>query len=169
MEILVIGFIKGTLYSLVVIGFVLVFSVGGILNLCHGIFYMMGAYFTYIFYTYLFEFSGEVNLLVSMLLAISAVVLLALGIYWFVYRKAIQSGGTLVESINNILVMALIINLFISETMSLLFGVTSSSVPALVDRHVGIFGVRAISQQLLLIPVTGAIFLGLWFFLNHTR
>ena len=42
MEILVIGFIRGSLYSLVVIGFVLVFSVGGILNLCHGILYMMG-------------------------------------------------------------------------------------------------------------------------------
>ena len=61
MEILIIGLVRGSLYSLISVGFVLVFSVGGILNLCHGILYMMGAYFTYIFYAYFFNSGGKGN------------------------------------------------------------------------------------------------------------
>ena len=50
MDVLIIGAVRGALYSLIAVGFVLVFSVGGILNLAHGTYYMLGAYFTYIFY-----------------------------------------------------------------------------------------------------------------------
>ena len=42
MEILIIGTLRGALYSLIAVGFVLVFSVGGILNLAHGTYYMLG-------------------------------------------------------------------------------------------------------------------------------
>jgi branched-chain amino acid transport system permease protein len=46
MEILIIGIARGALYSLIAVGFVLVFSVGGILNLAHGTIFMLGAYVT---------------------------------------------------------------------------------------------------------------------------
>jgi branched-chain amino acid transport system permease protein len=46
MEILIIGTVRGALYSLIAVGFVLIFSVGGILNLAHGTYYMLGAYLT---------------------------------------------------------------------------------------------------------------------------
>ena len=54
MEILIIGAVRRALYSLIMVGFVLIFSVGGILNLTHGIHDMLGAYLTYIFYTLIF-------------------------------------------------------------------------------------------------------------------
>ena len=49
MEILIFGAVRGALYSLIAVGYVLIYSVGGILNLAHGTFYMLGAYLTYIF------------------------------------------------------------------------------------------------------------------------
>ena len=58
MDILIIGMVRGALYSLIAVGFVLIFSVGGILNLAHGTYYMLGAYFTFIFYHKVFHSGG---------------------------------------------------------------------------------------------------------------
>ena len=46
-EIIIFGTIKGCVYALIATGFTLIFAVAGILNLAHGTFYMLGAYFTY--------------------------------------------------------------------------------------------------------------------------
>jgi branched-chain amino acid transport system permease protein len=169
MEILIIGLVRGSLYSLISVGFVLVFSVGGILNLCHGILYMMGAYFTYIFYAYFFNSGGKGILISSMILAIFSVVILALSIYLFIYKRHIKRGQTLEMSINALMVLGLVINGLISEVMALLFGSTAATVPALIDGSADFLGVRCINQELLLMPVTLIVLLCLWFFLKHTR
>jgi branched-chain amino acid transport system permease protein len=169
MEILIISLVRGSLYSLIAVGFVLVFSVGGILNLCHAIFYMMGAYFTYIFYTYLFHYQGKGELIGAIILAILAVVIFALFIYVFIYRKHIRKGQTLEVSINAVMVLALVINGITSEIMALLFGSTAAAVPPLIDGSTNILGVRIINQQLLLIPMTLLILFALWYFLKYTR
>jgi branched-chain amino acid transport system permease protein len=162
MEILIIGIARGALYSLIAVGFVLVFSVGGILNLAHGTFFMLGAYFTYIFYRYLFNQSGELQLVFSMILAIGAVGLLSVWIYMILLRKRIQT-------ISFVMIMSIAIALFTSELMALLYGVTGTAVPPLLKGGQEIFGVRVIKQELLLIPVAAFTLIGLWFFLKHTR
>jgi branched-chain amino acid transport system permease protein len=168
-DILIVGFLRGSLYSLIAVGFVLIFSVGRILNLSHGIFYMMGAYFTYIFYTYLLGGGGRVSVFFAMLLAIFAVVLLGLFVYVFIYRRHIKTSKTMAMSINAVMVMALCINLFSSELMSLLFGITAARVPPVIEGSTDIWGVRCINQELLFIPITATILLGLWAFLRHNR
>jgi len=169
MEILIISLVRGSLYSLISVGFVLIFSVGRILNLSHGVFYMMGAYFTYIFYKYFLGGGGKVSVLFAMLLAIFAVVLLGLFIYLFIFRRHIKKSKTMAMSISSIMVMALCINLFSSEAMSLLFGITAAMVPPLIEGSTDIWGVRCINQELLLIPLTAIILFGLWAFLRHNR
>lgn len=162
MEILIIGAVRGALYSLIAVGFVLIFSVGGILNLAHGTYYMLGAYLTYIFYTFLFG-GGEINLLIlSALLAILSVGILACLVYYILLRPYIHS-------LTYVMVMTLALALFVSEIMSLLFGVSGTSVPSFIEGSLSISGVKIINQQLILIPITALILPALWYFLKRTK
>ncbi len=162
MEILVIGAVRGALYSLIAVGFVLVFSVGGILNLAHGTYYMLGAYFTYIFYALVFGQGGLGILILSTILSVLAVSIIAVIVYYILLRPHI-------ESLVYVMVMTLALALFVSEIMSLLFGVSGTSVPSIMDGSVSVGGIRVINQQLILIPIAALILLGLWVFLKRTK
>lgn len=162
MEILIIGAVRGALYSLIAVGFVLIFSVGGILNLAHGTYYMLGAYLTYIFYTMIFGASGTYLLILSAVLSVLSVAIFACIIYYVLLRPHI-------ESLIYVMVMTLALALFVGEVMSLLFGVSGTSVPSFVEGSVSISGVKIINQQLILIPITGLILPALWYFLKKTK
>ena len=162
MDILVIGMVRGALYSLLAVGFVLIFSVGGILNLAHGTFYMLGAYFTFIFYSLVFRSGQSGTLISSMILAVISVSVFACLVYQVLLRKKI-------ESLVYTMVMTLALALFVSEIMSLLFGVSGTSVPSLVEGSLSISGVKVIQHQLIILPVTGVILPALWLFLKKTK
>ena len=125
MEILIIGAVRGALYSLIAVGFVLIFSVGGILNLAHGTYYMLGAYLTYIFYTLIFGAEGISLLILSAILAVLSVGVVACLVYYVLLRPYIHS-------LTYVMVMTLALALFVSEIMSLLFGVSGTSVPSFI-------------------------------------
>lgn len=162
MDILIIGMVRGALYSLIAAGFVLIFSVGGILNLAHGTYYMLGAYFTFIFYQKVFHSGGGGILISSLALAVATVLALACGVYYLLLRRKI-------DSLIYTMVMTLALALFVGEIMSLLFGVSGTSVPSLIEGHLSISGVKIINQQLLILPITALILPGLWIFLKRTR
>jgi len=162
MDILIIGMVRGALYSLIAAGFVLIFSVGGILNLAHGTYYMLGAYFTFIFYQKVFHSGGGGILISSMALAVATVLAVACGVYYLLLRRKI-------DSLIYTMVMTLALALFVGEIMSLLFGVSGTSVPSLIEGHLSISGVKIINQQLLILPITALILPGLWIFLKRTR
>jgi branched-chain amino acid transport system permease protein len=162
MDILIIGMVRGALYSLIAAGFVLIFSVGGILNLAHGTYYMLGAYFTFIFYQKVLHSGGGGILISSMALAVATVLAVACGVYYLLLRRKI-------DSLIYTMVMTLALALFVGEIMSLLFGVSGTSVPSLIEGHLSISGVKIINQQLLILPITALILPGLWIFLKRTR
>ncbi len=162
MEILILGFSRGALYALVAVGFVLVFSVGGILNLAHGTLFMLGAYFTYMFYTSVFSEIGAAAPILSMLAGISAASLFSLALYYLVFRRRL-------DSVSYIMVISLAVALFVGEVMALLYGVTGTAVPPLVQGSQVLFGVRVLNQELLIIPVAFVALGGLWAFLKLTR
>jgi len=162
MDILIIGLVRGALYSLIAVGFVLIFSVGGILNLAHGTYYMLGAYFTFIFYHQVFHSGASGTLISSMALAVAAVLAVAGMVYYLLLRRKI-------DSLIYTMVMTLALALFVGEIMSLLFGVSGTSVPSLIEGHLSISGVRIINQQLLILPIAALILPGLWLFLKRTR
>jgi branched-chain amino acid transport system permease protein len=162
MEILIISITRGALYSLLSVGFVLVFSVGGILNLAHGTLFMLGAYFTYIFYSNIFGQHGQLNLIISMILAIVSVSILSIAFYKILLKKWIQS-------ISFVMVMSLALALFASEIMALLYGVTGTSIPPIIEGGQDIFGVRITKQELFILPVALIILVVIWGFLRLTR
>ena len=161
-DILMFGLTRGAVYALVAVGFVLVFSVGGILNLAHGTFFMLGAYFTYIFHVEVIGQAGLIPLLASMALAIVTVAVFAVLIYRFIYLRHI-------ESISYVMVISLAIALLVSEVMSLLYGVTGTSVPPIISGSQVVFGTRVLNQELLILPICAFVLIGLWLFLQHTK
>jgi len=162
MEILIFGITRGAVYALVAVGFVLVFSVGGILNLAHGTLFMLGAYFTYIFYNYVFAAAGTPALLASIALSIAAVSSVALILYLVIFRRNIGSTSY-------VMVISLATALFVEQVMKLMFGVTSTGVPALVRGSQDIFGVRVLTVELLILPISLATLAALWGFLRATK
>lgn len=162
MDFLIIGTVRGSLYSLIAVGFVLIFSVRGIVNMAHGTYYMLGAYLTFIFSNKVFHSGAGSALIPSMTLTVGSVSLLACLVYSILLRKKI-------DSFKYTMVMTLALALFVSEIFSLLFGVTGTSVPSLTEGHLAISGVKIINQQLILLPITALTLPGLWFFLKKTR
>jgi branched-chain amino acid transport system permease protein len=162
MDIIIIGLVRGALYSLIAVGFVLVFSVGGILNLAHGTFYMLGAYFTFIFYSLIFHSAKGSVLIFSLILAVLSVTALACLIFHFLLRRKI-------ESLVYTMVITLALALFVSEIMSLIFGVSGTSVPSLIEGSVSISGIKIIKHQLIFLPITAIILPLLWLFLKRTK
>lgn len=162
MDILIIGAVRGALYSLIAVGFVLIFSVGGILNLAHGTYYMLGAYLTFIFYSLVFGTGGTNFLIISVILSVVSVGIIACLAYYILLRPHIQS-------LTYVMVMTLAIALFVSEFMSLLFGISGTSIPSLVEGSISIGGIKVINQQLILIPITALILPALWYFLKKTK
>jgi branched-chain amino acid transport system permease protein len=162
MEILILGAVRGALYALIAVGYVLIYSVGGILNLAHGSYYMLGAYMTYIFYTLVFGTGGKLILILSSMLSVLSVGIIACIVYYVLLRPRI-------ESLTYVLVITLALALFISEIMSLFFGVAGTSVPSFVEGSRPIGGIQVINQQLLFFPVVAVILPGLWVFLKRTK
>ncbi|MGM0561109.1 MAG: branched-chain amino acid ABC transporter permease [Pseudomonadota bacterium] len=162
MDILVFGATRGSVYALVAVGFVLVFSVGGILNLAHGALFMLGAYFTFIIFSQLFSDGGTVSLIISMLLATACVSIFSLFVYRFIYLRAINS-------ISYIMVISLAISLFVSEIMALLYGVTGTSVRPIIGGNQNLLGARILNQELIILAVSFVVLSALWYFLHATR
>jgi branched-chain amino acid transport system permease protein len=162
MEILILGLTRGSVYALVAVGFVLVFSVGGILNLAHGTLFMLGAYFTYIYLNFVFAHAGVLALPAAILCAIASVVVVAMLLFFVLFRRKI-------DSISYIMVISLAFALFIEQLTKVFFGVTSTGVPPLVRGSVDILGVRVLYKELLLLPVSLIALAALELFLSRSR
>jgi branched-chain amino acid transport system permease protein len=162
MEILILGLTRGSVYALVAVGFVLVFSVGGILNLAHGTLFMLGAYFTYIYLNFVFAQAGVLALPAAILCAIASVVVVAMLLFFVLFRRKI-------DSISYIMVISLAFALFIEQLTKVFFGVTSTGVPPLVRGSVDILGVRVLYKELLLLPVSLIALAALELFLSRSR
>lgn len=162
MDILIIGMLRGFLYSLIAIGFVLVLNVGGIVNLAHGTYYMLGAYFTYIVYSNFFPLGGQFTLILSMMISIVLVFILGSLIYSvFINRRP--------ESHSFQLIITLAISLFVSEIMGILYGIKGTNIPTILHGNLQILGTKVTKQQVLLFPVVSIALSSLWLFLKGTR
>lgn len=162
MEILILGLTRGSVYALVAVGFVLAFSVGGILNLAHGTLFMLGAYFTYIYFNYLFAAAGTLALVSAIMLAIISVIVVAMFLFFVLFRRKM-------ESLSFVMVISLAFALFVEQLTKVFFGVTSTSVPPLIRGSIDIFGVIIPYKELILLPVSLTALLGLEWFLTRTK
>jgi branched-chain amino acid transport system permease protein len=157
LSILVLGTIWGAVYSLIAVGFTLIFGVAGIVNLSHGAFYMLGAYLAYTFMTLL-----KINVPLSALMAVAAVALIGMAIDYFGIRP-------LRERHAYVLILTLAFALFFQELMYGIYGPYGKPVKSFVEGEIVLGGVHISYQKLITLFVAAASVTLLWFFIKKTR
>lgn len=157
LSILILGTIWGAIYSLIAVGFTLIFGVAGIINLSHGAFYMLGAYLAYTFMTLL-----HINVLLSALMAVAVVALIGMAIDRFAIRPMRDRHAY-------VLILTLALALFIQELMFGIYGSYGKSVPSFLTGEIVLGGVFVSFQKLITFFVGAALVVLFWFFIKKTK
>ncbi len=157
-QVLISGAINGVIYALLAIGFTLTFGIARIVNLYHGTYYMLGAYFVFVFYSI-----AGIPLIVSVLLSIFMVMVVAVIIYYPIKKlKKYEESGA-------ILVFTLVASYFTQYLLIQIFGYKYLNIPSFVNGSLLISGVR-VGNSRLLASIVGLLLIGgVWLFMKHTR
>jgi branched-chain amino acid transport system permease protein len=156
-DILVLGTIWGALYTLISVGFTLIFGVAGIINLSHGAFYMLGAYLGYTFMSVL-----GINVPLSAALAVAGTA----GVGMVIDRFCIRPMR---ERHVYVLIITLAFALFFQELMYAFFGPHGKAVKNFIEGEVLIGDILVSYQKLLTFLVSGILVVMLWLFIHRTR
>jgi branched-chain amino acid transport system permease protein len=157
LSILILGTSWGAIYSLIAVGFTLIFGVAGIINLSHGAFYMLGAYLAYTFMILL-----HINVLLSALMAVAAVALIGMAIDRFAIRP-------MRDRHSYVLILTLALALFTQELMFGIYGSYGKSVPSFLTGEIALGGVFISFQKLITFFVGAALVVLFWFFIKMTK
>jgi branched-chain amino acid transport system permease protein len=145
----------GALYSLVAIGFTLIFGVGGVLNLAHGASITLGAYSAY--YAVQFGLGIYVGGLVA--LAVPALFNYAL------YKGLIKPAG---ENPVAVLILTLVLSLVVEQVFLAIAGAQPVTIPGFVDGQVAILGGLE-ANRVLGFVLSWVLIGGLFYFVNRTK
>ncbi len=156
-NILILGAIWGALYTLIAVGFTLIFGVAGIINLSHGAFYMLGAYLAYTFMTLL-----KINVPVSAFMAVGVTALVGILIDRFGIRP-------MRERHVYVLIITLALAFFFQELMYAFYGPHGKAVKSFVSGEMILANVHVTYQKVLTFFVSGALVTLLWFFIKKTK
>jgi len=156
-NILVLGAIWGALYTLIAVGFTLIFGVAGIINLSHGTFYMLGAYLAYTFMTLY-----KINVPMSALMAVGVTALVGILIDRFGIRP-------MRERHVYVLIITLALAFFFQELMYAFYGPHGKAVKSFVSGEMILANVHVTYQKVLTFFASGALVTLLWFFIKKTK
>ena len=134
--------------------FSLVFGVANILNLAHGVYYMVAGYFLYTFYVMTQSMAAAIPL------AILSTSLFGLFSYLVIYR--------VVDSPFKTLLATFAFGGAIAEIIYVLYGVTTYGIPNIIEGSFVIFGVPVIKQALVAALVALFILAVFVFLMKHT-
>jgi len=156
-NIIVYGLVASGVYALLAVGFSLIFGVARIVNLSHTAFYMLAAYLIYSLSS-----AAGLNLYLSIIIAIVAVIVVGILSYKFLIARVRQHEATT-------LIVTIALAVIIQEAILKGFGGQPRGVPKLISGSVDLFGVTVLNQQLLTLGVVVILLLATWFFLMRTN
>ncbi len=156
-NIIVYGLVASGVYALLAVGFSLIFGVARIVNLSHTAFYMLAAYLIYSLSS-----AAGLNLYLSIVIAIVAVIVVGILSYKFLIARVRQHEATT-------LIVTIALAVIIQEAILKGFGGQPRGVPKLISGSVDLFGVTVLNQQLLTLGVVVILLLATWFFLMRTK
>ena len=136
----IIGLSIGSIYILMALGLTLMFGMMHIINFAHGAIYMLGAFAIY----YIF-FQGGVP-------------------YFAAFVLAMIKGG-----IEPTLVALLALTTFLQAAGYPIFGQLDKHVPPVFQGTRNVLGVMVSVERLMIIPMAGALVVGLYLFINKTK
>jgi len=156
-NILVLGTIWGALFTLIAVGFTLIFGVAGIINLAHGAFYMLGAYLAYTFMSVM-----KINVPLSALMAVVLTAMIAMLIDRFGIRP-------MREHHVYVLIITLAFAMFFQELMCAIYGPYGKPVKSFVAGDILLGNVYVSYQKALTFFVSGGLVTLLRFFIKKTK
>ncbi len=153
----IIGLSIGSIYILMALGLTLMFGMMHIINFAHGAIYMLGAFAVY----YIFSQWG------APYFAAFVLAMLLLGTFGYLVERSIYrpiKGG-----IEPTLVALLALTTFLQAAGYPVFGQLDKHVPPVFQGTRNILGVMISVERLMIIPMAGALVVGLYLFINKTK
>ena len=153
----IIGLSIGSIYILMALGLTLMFGMMHIINFAHGAIYMLGAFAIY----YIFSQWG------APYFAAFVLAMLLLGTFGYLVERSIYrpiKGG-----IEPTLVALLALTTFLQAAGYPIFGQLDKHVPPVFHGTRNVLGVMISVERLMIIPMAGALVVGLNLFINKTK
>jgi branched-chain amino acid transport system permease protein len=156
-DIVIFGTIWAAIYTILAIGFTLIFGVSRILNLAYGAMYMVASY---LIYSLVSRFG--LAAVPAWLLAVAATCLLGMAMYrLFIFPVR--------DSLGRVLIVTAGIAIFLQEVAVLAYSTEPRYVPTALPGSLAILGARVTHQQLLTLVVALVLVIALHTFLIRTR
>lgn len=149
----------GALYSLIAIGFTLIFGVGGVLNLAHGAVLTIGAYSALVVNAVVGDPLGVwAGLLAGALVPAVA----SVAFYKGLIRKARHNPVT-------VLILTLVMGLVVEQVVLVIWGSQALVVSSLIDGQTTIFGQQMQTNRIGVFVLSWIIIGLLFYFVNRTK
>jgi branched-chain amino acid transport system permease protein len=156
-DIVIFGTIWAAIYTILAIGFTLIFGVARILNLAYGAMYMVASYLIYSLVS-----GFGMAAVPAWLLAVAVTGLVGMAMYrLFIFPVR--------DSLGRVLIVTAGIAIFLQEVAVLAYSTEPRYVPTALPGSLAIFGARVTHQQLLTLVVALVLVIGLHSFLIRTR
>jgi branched-chain amino acid transport system permease protein len=149
--------IVSSMYALVAIGLTLIYSVGGVFNLAHGVNVAIGAWLTW----YLVAELG-LSIWIGVAGALIVPALFSLALYWGMIRR-IEDAPIIVMTVT--LLVEIISEYFLRST----FGVQSTTVPQILSGNVNVLGTSIQANLVLAFVVSWILIIALFLFINRSK
>ncbi|MGB9853295.1 MAG: branched-chain amino acid ABC transporter permease [Candidatus Bathyarchaeales archaeon] len=162
-DIIIGGAILGAIFSLIAIGLNLQYGVTRILNIAHGEFLMLGAYVTYLLFTYF-----GVNPLVSLAISGPTVFVIGVLIQLIVFRKLVNLSKSAEELEFRSLLACFGLQFILQNVVRIMFGATPIGV-AYLNETIPIFGELFKINMIVAAFISITISIALYLLLRLTR
>lgn len=162
LELVVLTLTRGSLYSLIALGFALVFGTGRVLNLFHGGFFLLGAYLAFFFASLPLPLSGQPKLIAATGLAALAVSGFAYLYYQICLRHFLRQPISL-------MVVGVLANLLTAQILSAAYGTQAATLPAISPGTLRLNSTPILRQELLIGAVALSLFAVLSTLLVRTK
>ncbi len=157
LDILVNGLVFGSIFSVLAVGFSLIFGVARILNLAHTTFYMISAYIILIG-TQILHFS----LLQSAILAVVVPGILGMIFYKLLFDRVKERETAVV-------ILSIALAMLFQEILLLIFAGTPRRISPFFPGFLDIANTRVLYQHLTAIVTPGIVLFAIWLLLSKTR
>jgi branched-chain amino acid transport system permease protein len=155
------GLAIGSIYSLIGLGFSLLFGAMGILNLAYGEFYMLATYLAFFSFTkFRFPFPIMILIVVIFLFFIGCATHLGL-------VKPIKSRTK--DWVIPALIVTLGLQIVFQESIRLIWGASFKSIPGYFLESIHIGSLMISYERAIILVVSVFLLAGTWFFLNRTK
>jgi branched-chain amino acid transport system permease protein len=150
--------VLGMTYTLLALGFTLIFSIMGVVNIAHADLYMLGGFITY----YLFGVY-HINYFVVLLIVIVCLGGFGAGLERFLFRRLRGQGFA------GPMILSLGLLLLIEGLALLVFGEREKGVPSPVKGVINLGGISFGAERLVILAVAIVLLVGLFYFVGRVK